>query len=175
MADRPLLGSDIFADPPSPPNQRARANINESYDSILETIAAIETTMNQFHAQMRAMLDDARKAVEERQRLVIRGDIREANYQLTIISIDGIFSWRWYTDGSSGRLPQGDQIRFGIGGFFGPVPVLQKMIKATNFQKNICSISLIALPDLKSFSATLAFRLPRKFWTCSFACLYLYV
>lgn len=119
MSDSPLRGSDVFASPPSPPNQRSRDRINHTYDAIIDSLDELEKQMESSFSQLRARLDDTRSAVEQRRSLVIRGLARDDDYQLTIAPFQGIFRWKWYTDGSSGRLPDGDQLRFAIGCYFG--------------------------------------------------------
>ena len=119
MSNSPLRGSDVFAGPPSPPNQRSRDRINHAYDAISDSLNELGRQMEANFNQLRSLLEDTRSAVEHRRSLVIRGLARDDDYQLTISPADGTFRWKWYTDGSSGRLPNGDQLRFAIGCFFG--------------------------------------------------------
>ena len=116
MAKRTSVASDIFNSPPRGSNL---SKVNADYDSILENLNSLAATAEAAFSSIMAGIGEVREAVNERRSLVIRGEVADETYGPNISPEEGNFRWIWFTDGSSGKLPEGDTIRFGIGAFFG--------------------------------------------------------
>ena len=104
---------------PSPPRGTEINRVNDSYDCILATLDNLEREADSAFSKIKEGIEEVREAVKERRSLVIRGEVKDETYGLNIQPEGGSFRWFWFTDGSAGRLPEGDTVRYGCGGFFG--------------------------------------------------------
>ena len=116
MARQATVASDIFNSPPKGTNL---SKVNADYDIILENLDALAVRAESAFGSIMSGIDEVRESVNERRSLVIRGEVVDETYGLNISPEEGHFRWIWFTDGSSGKLPEGDTIRFGIGAYFG--------------------------------------------------------
>ena len=116
MARQATVASAVFNSPPRGTNLN---KVNADYDSILENLNALAEKAESAFKSIMSGIDDVRESVQERRSLVVRGEVVDETYGLNITPEQGHFRWIWFTDGSSGKLPEGDTIRFGIGGYFG--------------------------------------------------------
>lgn len=116
MAKQASVASDIFNSPPKGTNL---CKINADYDCILENLNALAASAETAFSSIMSGIDEVRQAVNERRSLVIRGEVTDETYGLNVSPEEGNLRWIWFTDGSSGKLPDGDTLRFGIGAYFG--------------------------------------------------------
>ena len=116
MARQASVASSIFNSPPKGTNLD---KVNADYDCILENLNSLADRAETAFKSIMTGIDEVREAVNERRSLVIRGEVEDETHGLNITPEEGNFRWVWFTDGSSGKLPEGDTIRFGIGGYFG--------------------------------------------------------
>ena len=114
--DRSRIASAIFS---SPPRGTALDKVNVDYDCILESLSVLEEKAESALAGIRLGIEEVREACNQRRSLLIRGEVQDESYGLTLIPDQGEFRWLWFTDGSSGKLPEGDTTRYGLGAYFG--------------------------------------------------------
>ena len=109
MAKQASVASDIFNSPPKGTNL---CKINADYDCILENLNALAASAETAFSSIMSGIDEVRQAVNERRSLVIRGEVTDETYGLNVSPEEGNLRWIWFTDGSSGKLPDGDTLRF---------------------------------------------------------------
>ena len=108
--------SDIFN---SPPSGSELSRVHHVYDTMAESINALERRVDEGYLETKKAIGDLRAGLEERRALVVRGEIKEATSEFSVVSSEGELRWSWYTDGSAGRVQNSEITRYGVGGYFG--------------------------------------------------------